>query len=112
MAITFEVAGLMLTAAAVARSMAVMATPKVSEPLPMTPLQVNVKICCAPPPMLTAAGVGGPQSADAVPVAARLILGATESAGLPLLSTVAVTVMGSPGRTLAPAGPAAASPVM
>ena len=31
--------------------------------------------------------------------------GITESAGLPLLATVAVTVMVSPGLTLAPIGP-------
>src|SRR5437660_7101419 len=112
MVIAFDAAGLTLTVEPVVRSTAVMPTAKLRLPLPVTPVHVKVKVCCAPAAMLADAGLGGPQLADAVPLGASSMFGITESAGLPLLSTVAVTVMESPGRTLEPPGPAAASPVI
>src|SRR5215831_1971815 len=87
-----------------------MFTEKESVPLPVTLVQVKTKVFCPPVGIEEEAGDAGPQSAAAVPVPVTLIPGATESAVLPLLAIVAVTVMVSPGLTVLPLGPEAASP--
>src|SRR5437660_817061 len=92
--------------------MAVSPTLNVSVPPPETLVQANVYFWDTPERMLADDGEGEPQLADAVPVAFTVMPGITLSAVLPLLAMDALTLTVSPGFTLVPDGPCAASPVM
>src|ERR1035441_3447759 len=89
----FEVDGPMERPASLVWSTAVMPTAKARVPFPVTMVHVKVNVCRAPFGSEAVAGVGPEQSADAVPPGSKFRSRITESAALPLLLTVAVTVM-------------------